>query len=198
MRLGILLALLLSFPAQASAEWQIKPFLGLKFGGDTNLVGDLEFASDKRKPIIGVSMAMIGEIFGVEADLGYVPGFFEGDRLGDVLSSNLTTLTGNVMVGLPRRMTEYTLRPYFVGGAGLLRAHTTTTVPGVLDLSRTLPAIDIGGGVAGFITRRVGVGWEVRHFRNLQGGDPLPGSTSDGLGERLSFWRANMALAIRY
>jgi hypothetical protein len=190
--------LLMSSSASVRAEWQVKPFVGLKFGGNTNLVGDLEFAAGRRKPIIGVSTAAIGEIVGLEADVAYVPGYFEGDRFGDVLRSSLTTVTGNIMVGLPRRMTEYTLRPYFVGGAGLLRAHSSNSVPGLFELSRNLPAIDLGGGVTGFITPRTGVSWEVRHFRNIQGGAPAPGSTNDALTERLSFWRANMALAIRY
>ena len=39
-----------------------------------------------------------------------------------VSKSSVLTFTGNVIVGLPRRATEYTLRPYFVGGFGLMRA----------------------------------------------------------------------------
>ena len=34
--------------------------------------------------------------------------------------SAVTTLTGNVVVALPRRMAGYGLRPYFSGGAGLM------------------------------------------------------------------------------
>jgi hypothetical protein len=47
-------------------------------------------------------------------------------------------------------------------------------------------------GVTGFLSDRFGVSWDVRRFRSVGGQDP----GSDG--PRLSFWRANMALAIRY
>ena len=32
-----------------------------------------------------------------------------------------------------------------------------------------LPAIDVGGGVTGFVTNRVGVSWDVRYFRSVAG-----------------------------
>jgi hypothetical protein len=66
---------------------------------------------------------------------------------------------------------------------------------GVLPVAKTAPAIDVGGGVLGFITNRIGVCWEVRRFTSLSR------TTEQGLsigGERLSFWRASMALVIRY
>ena len=41
----------------------------------------------------------------------------------------------------------------------------------MLPVSRTLAALDIGGGVTGFFTNRVGVSWDVRYFRSLGAGD---------------------------
>jgi hypothetical protein len=99
------------------------------------------------------------------------------------------------MLTLPRRVTEYTLRPYLVGGFGLLRASTEDLV-GALSITENLPAFDVGAGVTGFLTQRVGVSWDVRYFRSI-GGPETTGATSVGM-PRLSFWRANMALAIRY
>jgi hypothetical protein len=46
------------------------------------------------------------------------------------------------------------------------------------------------------LTNRTGVSWELRNFRGF-GRDPLGEAISFG-PERLSFWRATMALAIRY
>lgn len=100
------------------------------------------------------------------------------------------------MVALPRRMTEYTLRPYFVGGAGLMRLAMTDTFS-VYPPSRSMPAIDLGGGATGFLSRSIGVNWDLRHFRNFNGQVPT-GATVDGKPEALSFWRATMALAVRY
>mgnify|MGYP002784549721 CR=1 FL=1 len=197
MRVAVLAAALLSLAAPAHAEWQLKPFLGLKFGGQTNLVADFDQAAGKRKTVIGASVAQIGEVLGAEIDLGYIGGYFTNTRR-NVIASGVTTLTGNVVVALPRRMSEYTLRPYVVTGAGLLHASTTTTTPGVFDGSENWPVFNWGGGVTGFLGRSFGVSWELRQFRKIGGGAPAPGSTTDGQSERLSFWRANMALAIRY
>ena len=196
MRLGVLLLLLLSVPTRVWAEWQVKLFLGNTFGGSTNLVGDVERATGKRKTAIGVSGGFVGDVFGIEADIGRTPGFFQAGRRGLVVSSSLTTLTGNVTVALPRRMTEFTLRPYFAGGAGVMLPRTKT-FGAVLQLSGSQPTMDLGAGVTGFLTRRVGVNWDVRRFRTF-GGKTAASTTIDGGAERLSFWRADMALAFRY
>ena len=186
----ILLAMLLaSVPAPAHAEWQLRPFVGLTFGGDST------FVWTERKPNIamGVSGGLIGEVIGIEGDISFGPGFYDGDKKL-VLGSSVTTFTGNVTIGLPRSMTEYTLRPYFVGGAGLMRLHVEDTLQ-VLPVSESLAAMDLGGGVTGFLSSRLGVNWDVRYFRSLGG------NTVQGLSfgpEKLSFWRATMALAIRY
>ena len=66
-----------------------------------------------------------------------------------------------------------------------------------LDVSENMPTIDLGGGVTGFLTRRIGLSWDVRHFRTIRGRAEGVGLSIGG-GEELSFWRANMALAIRY
>ena len=188
------LALLLLPPAQALAEWQIRPFLGATFGGGTTLV-DLEHAAGHPKIAVGMSGALLGGIFGIEADAGRTPGFFQSGDQHLVLRSSATTLTGNIVIALPRHLTEYTLRPYFVGGAGLMHAHIDDVL-GALRVASDLPAMDIGGGVTGFLTDRIGLSWDVRYFRSV--GGKTEGSGLSFGAEQLSFWRANMALAIRY
>jgi 8-oxo-dGTP pyrophosphatase MutT (NUDIX family) len=66
----------------------------------------------------------------------------------------------------------------------------------VFDISTTIPAIDIGVGAVGFLTHRIGVCWDVRRFQSV-GGNTDNGGLSFG-GEHLSFWRATMAVVIRY
>ena len=195
MRVSLLaLALLLLRPALASAEWQFKPFLGVTFGGDTTLV-DLEHAAGHPKLAFGISSVLLGEVIGIEGDVGHTPSFFHYGDQHLVLQSSVTTLTGNMIIALPRHLTEYTLRPYFVGGAGLLLARSDDVL-GALHVASNLPAVDIGGGVTGFLTDRIGLSWDVRHFHSIHGKGEERG-LSFGV-ERLSFWRANMALAIRY
>lgn len=197
LRLVTLSVVMLLAPAiPASAEWQIKPFGALTFGGQASVL-DLDQASGKVKTAIGVSAGLSGDIFGVEGDFGYVPGYFQNEPKEHeqlVLKSHLTTLTGNFTIALPRRLTQYTLRPYFVAGAGMLNASTTNSLD-FIKFSPTYAAIDIGGGVTGFLSRRFGLNWEIRHFRIVNGKE----ATGTTFGrEQLSFWRASMALAIRY
>src|SRR5204863_9818673 len=133
-------------------------------------------------------------------DLGRMPGFFQTGTppFGQsplVLHSGVTTLTGNVVVAAPRKLTEYTLRPYFVAGAGGMRVRTDDYF-GLLKVRDTVGAIDVGGGVVGFLTSRVGVSWDVRRFSSFKGATYGSG-TSIG-ARQLTFRRANKALAIRY
>lgn len=188
------LALLLAAATPASAEWQLRSFVGVTFGGSTTLV-DLEHAADRPNISVGIGGVWLGDIVGLDADLGYAPGFFQTDNRRLVLRSHVTTLTGNIVIVVPRRLTEYTLRPYFVGGGGVMRARMDDWL-GVLRVARTLPVLDLGGGVTGFLTDRIGVNWDVRCFRSIAGA-PEGRGLSFG-AEKLSFWRANVALAIRY
>ena len=193
MRIAVLtLTLLLFRPAPARAEWQLRPFLGVTFGGRTTFF-DLERAAGDPNLVIGFNSVLLGELIGIDADLGYAPGFFQSGGQHLVSRSSVTTLTGNVVIALPRHLTEFTLRPYFVGGAGLVRARINDPSK-VLSVSSTLPAVDLGGGVTGFLTDRIGVSWDVRHFRSFGG---QTRNLSFGR-EQLSFWRANMALVFRY
>jgi hypothetical protein len=191
MRAGVLaLAVLPLAPAHATAEWRIRPFLGVTFGGGTTLV-DLAHAAGSPNIIVGVNGTLLGDIFGIEVDFGRAPGFFETGDQNLVQRSSVTTFTGNVVIAPPRHLTEYILGPYFVIGAGLMRARSDSLLP----VASTLPAMDVGGGATGFLSKRIGLNWEARYFRSV-GGKELRG-VSFGT-EQLSFWRASMGLVIRY
>jgi hypothetical protein len=163
---------------------------------------DFEKAIETQNAVIGVSGGWLGEIFGLEADFGRAPGFFQTDQPPDLafeepdlLSSAVTTLTGNVVIALPKRMSGYGLRPYFSGGAGLMHVDTVGQIQ-AFEIHRTLPTLSFGGGVTGFLTNRVGLNWDVRRLSTLRGeGETLGNSVGR---EQLSFWRATMAVALRY
>ena len=193
MRVGLpALALLLLWPAETSAEWQVRPFLGVSFGGDTTLV-DLAGAAGSPNVVFGANGAFLGDVIGFEGDFGYAPGFFQSGDESLVRGNSVTTLTGNVIISAPRHLTEYTLGPYAVVGFGLLRAHAEDLL-GALTVASTLPAIDVGGGVTGFLSDRIGLLWEVRYFSSV--GGEVRGLSFGA--ERLSFWRASMGLVVRY
>jgi hypothetical protein len=190
----LVLGLVLLWPVTAGAEWQIRPFIGFTFGGVTTFA-DPEDAAGKQNPSIGVSAGWLGEVFGVEADLGWGAGFFEAGGRDVLLSSGVDTMTGNVIIALPRRLAQYSLRPYFVGGAGLMQV-SSLGAGGALPIDSTLPALNIGGGVTGFLTNRLGLNWDIRRFSTLRGEGETRGNS---LGEeQLSFWRATMAVAVRF
>jgi len=189
----ILAGILLVSTRTYAEDRQIRPFIGATFAGATTFV-DLEDAAGRGHLAIGASAVFLGEVFGAEVDVTDVPGFFESGKHLVVLS-RVTAVSGNVIVAAPRSRTEYSLRPYFVGGAGLMRVRTTTSFD-VFDVASIIPAIDVGGGALGFFTNRVGVCWELRRFQSV-------GSNVGNAGlsfgeEHLSFWRATMAVVIRY
>ena len=198
MRAGLLaLALVMLSAVSASAEWQIRPFFGVSFAGQTTIL-DLENAAGTPNPVIGADWALLGNVFGVEADFGFAPGFFQTGDQQLVRSNSVTMLTGNIILSAPRQRTRYTLGPYFVVGGGLLHAHIDD-VSDVLPVSSTLPAMDIGGGVTGFLTERIGLNWEARYFTSVGEGKVRGSSIGpQEAAEQLSFWRASMGFVIRY
>ena len=185
---------LIGSASDVAAEWHVKPFLGVAFGGNSTFV-DVEDAAGSPTVMLGVGGVLLGEVVGLDIDFSHAAGFFESGDQRLVAHSSVTTLAGSIIVALPRRLNEYGLRPYFVGGAGLIHVRIAQRL-GVLDVADTLPAMQLGGGATGFLTDRIGVSWELRHFRTIH-------RTSVGRGlsfgpERLSFWRGTLALAIRY
>jgi hypothetical protein len=183
------IVMLLSGSAMA-ADRQIRPFVGATFAGQTPFV-DIEGAAEKTHPAIGVGAVFLGELFGADVDVADVPGFLESGDRHLVTHSRVTTLTGNVVVAAPRRLTEYAVRPYFLAGGGLMRVRSTTTF-GVFDVSNVKPAFDIGVGALAFVTNRAGICGDLRRFQSFHD------EPTGGLGDHLSFWRATLAVVIRY
>lgn len=181
-------------PAGAEADWLITPFIGTTFGGETTFLVFEQGVG--RKATIGGAVALLSDaIFGVEAEFGHTPGFFEkDDPAGLILSSRVTTLTGSVMLALPLAVTRESLRPYLVGGLGVMQARSTDIVV-FLPLEKDLLVVNIGGGAIGFVNERTGFRFDLRHFKAASGGDgpfARPGVS------RLSFWRATAGVTIRY
>jgi len=179
-----------------AADRQIRPFIGATFAGATTVVDPGDGAT-KPSIALGGSAVFLGEIFGGEVEIADMPGFFEGNDKNLVPSSRVTTLTGNLVVAAPHRLTEYALRPYVVAGAGLMRMRSTTTFD-VFNLSTTVPAFDVGVGAVGFITNSVGVSWELRRFQDIGSNVSHENGVSFGTEQHLSFWRATMAFVFRY
>ena len=178
-------------PLPASAEWFISPFIGAKFASKTSIV-NLDQGASNTRMTLGVSGAILSdEIFGIEGELGYSPRFFERSGGELVARSNITTLMGNVLIAVPKRITRDALRPYAVAGIGLVHVGIKDKV-NVFPVDGDLLGMSIGGGAIGHLTNRTSLRFDVRHIRNIGGGSgdvPSLGAT------RISYWRATAGVA---
>jgi hypothetical protein len=190
------LAFLLLTPSHASADWLITPFLGTVFSGETTLLLLDPAAIREKKLTFGISGALLTDGFlGLEASVDHTPGFFSSSNASRLnQTSRVTTVTGNVIVAAPIALTRESLRPYLIGGLGLMQARATDAVL-ILPIDTDYLVVTLGGGAIGMLTPRTGVRFEVRHFKAASGADgPL---AREGLS-RLSFWRASVGLTLRY
>ena len=180
--------------SEARADFLITPFVGTVFAGHTTLL-DLDIgAASSRHWVFGGNAAWLSDrILGVEADFSIVPGFFQNSGgTGLVLGSRVTTLTGNVIAALPLSVTRESLRPYVVGGLGLLHATTDDLIS--LNESGDWLGLQLGAGAIGLITNRAGVRFELRHSRALSRDTTLRGERTS----KLSFWRTTFGVTLRY
>ena len=193
-----MLTVLCASPSPAAADWLIVPFLGTTFAADSTDVLTPDGLS--RHMVLGGSAAWLSDgLLGIEADVAYVPSFFDTSiALGPVTQGNVTTLSGSVIVAVPVSITREGLRPYLTGGVGLLYGTPQGVSPnlaGFFSDDRNLLGINVGGGAIGFITRRTGVRFELRQFRSLvRAGDAF----NRDRRSRLSFMRAAVGVVVRY
>ena len=179
-------------PATASAEWIFTPFIGASFAAGTDNT-DFDDIIDGSKMTYGGSLAWVGGgVLGFEVDFGYAPEYFEGDDddVDFVDSSNYTSLMANVMVSAPRGA----FRPYAVGGIGLLKTFVDD-VDDAFDVDRNALGFNIGGGVMGFFTDRVGIRGDLRYFRQMTE------ANDDELDFNVTafrFWRGTVGVAFRF
>jgi len=193
--LAALLLVLTVGVSAVSADWLLVPFLGVKIDGQTNLI-DIDQAAGAVKMATGVSVLLVGNgPIGVEADVGYLPGFFDSkERGGLVAHSNVTTLTGNVLVTVPASFSRDSLRPYVVGGVGLMHTGIGDRLD-IFTVSSNFLALGVGGGAIGRLTPRTSLRFDLRRFQNLT---EARGQVVGFGPSRLTFWRASVGLAFRY
>ena len=161
---------LMAAPQPARAEGFINPWAGVVFG---NTEAEQKFGS------FGVAAGLIGRVIGLEVNLGHAPNFFQ-----ETLKNSETDLTGNLVVGPMMGSGGYGVRPYVVGGLGLIR----TSFEGFSSTQDL--AFDLGAGVSVYFTPHVGFRGDARYFRTLNS-DDLFGAAGD-----FHFWRAQLGVTI--
>lgn len=188
---------MLAIPASAFADWMVAPFIGIKFAGQAQpTFVDLEQGATNTKMTLGVAFAVLSDnIFGIEGEFGHTPRFFEQSGSSDLIArSNVTTLMGNVILAVPRRITRDSLRPYAVAGVGLIRT-SIADLSDLLPVRENLFGLTLGGGAIGRLTNRTSIRIELRHIRNIKERNPEIEQDLVPL-TGLSFWRATVGVAL--
>jgi len=189
-------------PSSASADWYLTPFVGGNFGGNANFGGDNDFEDQvERRVDLGACLGWMGNgIAGFEVDWGWSPNFFQNTTgpgnfaLGD---SNVTTLMGNLVLGIPiGGQTGGGLRPYVLGGAGLLRSNISGSTF-FNDLTSNDFGMNVGGGVHGYFNDHVGLRGDLRYFRLLEDNEPSVTDFDLSLAD-FNFWRASIGVTFRF
>lgn len=200
-----LMILFLGVAAPARADVLFTPFLGVVFGGPLNNfdINTFDDTFKKRVTFGGSVLVSRGGPIAFEADFGLSPNFFQftGDDDPDFdLSSSIQTLMGNLVFTTGAGP----VRPYFLAGAGLMRANLSS--PGDLfeKLSTNELGINVGGGVNVFFTDAIGLRGDLRYFRGLeQKNDDDPAADDDFFDEDFGledfhFWRATIGLTFKF
>jgi opacity protein-like surface antigen len=175
-------------PMQARADGFVTPWVGSAFGSNIQ----------NGQTTFGVSAGGMGAgIIGGEADFGWSPSFF-GTK-SDFGNNTVMNLMGNLIIGIPiGGQTGAGIRPYVVGGIGLIR----TQIDGG-SLTNFSPSVsqnnfgwDAGGGVMGYFSNHVGLRGDLRYLRAT--GDLTTNIRSIDLNaDRLHFWRASVGVVFR-
>ena len=169
---------LLVCPARAHADGFINPFIGSHFGGDSACPTVLQ--CDSTNLGLGVSFGVLGSVVGFEEDFSYAKNFF---GTAPLLESNVVTLMSNLMIA-PKLGP---VRPYVLGGFGLMRVTASAGLINLLVSDTNTVGYDAGGGLMIFFGSHVGLRGDLRGYRSMQDlkvfGVAVPGT-------RLRFGRA--------
>ena len=194
----------LAVPARVSAEWHFTPLVGYTFNSATTL-DDPEGGSETTHWHFGGSVMLTGGgPLGVEGLFLRTPGFFQNENavcnitVTCVESSRSYAFMGNVVLSTPRAWNRYGLRPYVSGGLGLLHA-SREAVQNIIPINLDLLGMNVGGGAVGLITDRVGVRFDLRYFRKIEGPDEDSLDPPVAFGPiRLRYWTTSVGVVIKY
>jgi opacity protein-like surface antigen len=173
-------------PMQARADGFVTPWVGTSFGSNIQ----------NGQASLGVSAGGMGAgIIGGEADFGWSPSAF-GTK-SDFGNNTVMTLMGNLIVGVPIGGTHGGgVRPYFVGGVGLMRTQIDGGTLAKVSSSDNMFGWDAGVGVLGYFNDHVGLRGDVRYLRATS--DLTTNVASiDVNGDKLHFWRASIGVTFR-
>ena len=169
----------------AAAQGFISPFIGFDYSGDSGC--STATNCENKHSNFGVSGGKLWAIGGGEFEFGYAKDFF-GNATG--VDTNVLTLMGNLVVGPKLGF----IRPFVLGGVGLIKSHVELTTGSLLDSSNNF-GWDFGGGLMIMFGDHVGVRGDLRRFTSFQDQNILGFSLAD---EKLTFNRATAGLVLGF
>jgi len=183
--------LLMMAPAEARADWTVRPFFGAAVSPRHGFV-DLEQTAGDTKLVVGAAAGWHPGAIGIEFEVSALPGFFKGPH--DLIDSgSVTTLMGNVTWQLPKPSQSSRLRIYVAGGAGIVRVHLDDAL-GAFSSGSTLAGGNAGGGVLVRLRPRLDLQGDVRYFKTRYGDVDRA-----GFSERfVSFTRLTGGVVLRF
>lgn len=184
-------------PRSARADGFVTPFIGVNFAGVTGTTL-VNAAQDNSRLTYGVSLGFMTKgIIGFEEDIAYAPRFIAGNTVFG--QTNVFTAMSNVIIGIPiGGELGGGIRPYAVGGVGLMRTHVDSAVGAFTSLDRNSFGFDLGAGVNGYFSDNIGLRGEIRYFRDFRVTDadnPIGIVLNKG---NLDFFRGTVGLVLRF
>jgi opacity protein-like surface antigen len=193
--LGTVFIITAAVPRPAAADWLFTPFIGSTFGGSANVGGLPTTKNDFEHQLNWGASLSGGKVVGFEVDFGYSPNFFKNasdvnglNFLGD---GNVTTLTGNLRLAVPAGP----IRPYAVGGVGLIRSKVDDPGQFFTQPSTSDFGMDIGAGIDAFFSHTVGLRGDFRYFRSFE--DNSSSAVDFSLGS-FRFWRGTVGVTFKF
>jgi opacity protein-like surface antigen len=180
-----LTATFVAAPADAHVQGFFSPFIGYDFGGDA-ACPQVTNCEDKRLNG-GFTLGTMGSVFGFEEEFSYAKDFF---GKAPTLSSSVLTVMSSAMI-VPR---IGPVRPYVLGGLGLIKSHVEFSPASLLTSDNNSFGWDVGGGVMG-MGRHLGVRGDIRYFHTFQD------QTFAGFvikNPKLDFGRASAAIVVGF
>lgn len=191
---ALAILILLVGTGSARADWLVIPFAGPTFGGDATSFLNLEGGrGSNQKAVFGVATAwMTRQIFGLEGEFLYGPGFFQRGQGLATGGSYIWSASGGLIVALPVSVTRESLRPYATAGLGTMHAAADYSVD-FLDQSQRFASFHVGGGAIGFLSPDVGFRFDLRHANSL---NRVADDVTDTVRPRLRFWRFTVGVVV--
>ena len=191
--IGTVLVVMTLAPMPARADTLFIPFFGVNVGGDSGK--KFSEAFDTSQFNWGASLTFMGGgVFGVEGDFGFSPDFYGKTDVG---GSSVLTATGNLIIGVPFGGQQgFGIRPYGLGGAGLLRSKSDFGT-GVAEIDENDLTWSAGGGVLLFFGTRAGIRFDIRYFKTFDDLEILGVPIAQSPG-KVDFTRTSLGFVLRF